>query len=309
MKITNNTGISLPLAVWLAMDNYDYSTDESLISVTSLMKPIRQIVLGRRYKESDKEVDVNDLIASSMGTALHDSVENAWKDKSKVVKLLADMGYLNGSDIYDKITFEKRTEKELDGYKVSGKFDLVFDGIVADVKSTSVWTHIYGSKDDDYIAQMSIYKWLNPELITNTHGYIEFIFTDWSATKAMQDKSYPQQRVLSKKLKLWSLDDTEKWVKAKIKEVATNELIEDDKLPECTDEELWSSPDVWKYYKGASRARATKNFDNEQEANERQAKEGVGSIVHVKGEVKRCKYCSYTNLCNQYTKLQLQGLV
>jgi len=308
MKITNSTGISLPLAVWLAHDNYDYSTDEDVISATSLMKPIRQIVLGRRYKDAEKEMDVNDLVASSMGTALHDSVENAWKDKDKAVKILENMGYMNSEDIYDKITFEKRTIKQCGKFKVSGKFDLVFEGIVADIKSTSTWTVVFGSKDDDYKIQMSIYKWLNPELITNSHGYIEFIFTDWSAVKALQDKSYPQNRVMSKKIELMSLSDTEKWLEDKVKEITANESIEDDKLPECTDEELWASPDKWKYYKGASRARATKNYDNELEANQRQAKDG-GAVVHFKGEVKRCKYCSYTNFCNQYVKLQLKGLV
>ena len=309
-KITNNTGMSLPIAVWCAVDGYDHSNEENLISATSIMKPIRQIVLGRRYKDSEKEVDVDDLISSSMGTALHDSVESAWKNKDKVVEVLNNMGYTNSEDIYDKITFEKRTVKEMLGYKISGKFDLVFDGIVADIKSTSTWTYIFGSKDDDYRLQMSIYKWLNPLLITNDYGYIEFIFTDWSGVKAKQDKTYPQSRVVSKKIKLMTIEDTERWLEGKLNEITTNELLTDDKLPECTDEELWSSPDVWKYYKGASRARSTKNFDNEADAIRFQMSNGdVGEVVHFKGEVKRCKYCSYANFCNQYTKLQLKGLI
>ena len=308
-KITNVTGISLPLAVWLARDDYDYGKESNLISATTLMSPIKQIVLGRRYKDSDKEFDVSDLIASTMGTALHDSVENAWKSKEKAVEILTNMKYMNAEEIYDKITFEKRTVKEVDGYKISGKFDLVFDGIVADIKSTTVWTWIYGSKDDDYKLQMSIYRWLNPTLITNDFGYVEFIFTDWSAVKAKQDKSYPQSRIASKKIKLMSIADTEAWIVQQLDKVTKSELLSDDDLPDCTDAELWMSPSVWKYYKGASRARATKNFDNESDANDRLAKEGVGTVVHVKGEVKRCKYCKYTQFCNQYLQLQLKGLV
>lgn len=308
-KITNRIGMSLPIAVWCAVDGYDYSEDESVISATSIMKPIRQIILGRRYKDSVKEVDVEDLISTSMGTALHDSVENAWKNKNKVVEALTNMGYMNTEDIYDGITFEKRTIKKIDGYKISGKFDLVFQGIVADIKSTSTWTYIFGSKDDDYRLQMSIYRWLNPELIINDYGYIEFIFTDWSAVKAKQDSQYPQARVMTKKIKLMSIKDTEEWLKDKIKLISINESVEDDKLPECTPEELWQTETKWKYYKGASRARATKVFDNEIDAYNMQRKNGVGDVVEVKGEVKRCKYCSYTNLCNQYSRLQIQGLV
>lgn len=308
-KITNRIGMSLPIAVWCAVDGYDYSEDESVISATSIMKPIRQIILGRRYKDSVKEVDVEDLISTSMGTALHDSVENAWKNKDKVIEALTNMGYMNTEDIYDGITFEKRTIKDIDGYKISGKFDLVFQGIVADIKSTSTWTYIFGSKDDDYRLQMSIYRWLNPELIINDYGYIEFIFTDWSAVKAKQDSKYPQARVMTKKIRLLSIKDTEAWLKDKIKLISINESVEDDKLPECTPEELWQTETKWKYYKGASRARATKVFDNEIDAYNMQRKNGAGDIVEVKGEVKRCKYCSYTNLCNQYSKLQIQGLV
>ena len=308
-KITNKIGMSLPLAVWCAVDDYDYAKDESIISATSIMKPIKQIVLGRRYKDSNKEFDVDDMVSSSMGTALHDAVEKAWKNKDKVVSVLDSMGYMNSEDIYDKITFEKRTVKELDGYKISGKFDMVFDGIVADIKSTSTWTYIFGSKDEDYRIQMSIYRWLNPELITNDSAYVEFIFTDWSAVKARQDSQYPQARVLSKKIELMSISDTETWLKAKIKQIASNESIEDSKLPECTSEELWQSADKWKYYAGASRNRATKVFDNESDAIKMQMEKGKGDVVHFAGEVKRCKYCSYTEFCNQYVQLKLKGLV
>lgn len=309
-KITNVDGVSLPIAVWLAYDNYDYATDDSIISATSLMKPIKQIVFGRRYKDADKEIDVSDLLASSMGTALHDSVENAWKDKSKVVKILDEMGYINGSDIFDNVTFEKRSVLPVGKYKVSGKFDMVFQGIVADIKSTSVWTWIYGSKDDDYKIQMSIYRWLNPDLIKSDDAYVEFIFTDWSGVKAKQDSQYPQSRVASKKIKLMSVSETDHWIKQRLDLVELNEMNADDDLPDCTDEELWRSADTWKYYAGASRARATKNFDNSAEAIAFQAsKGGKGDIVLVKGEIKRCSYCSFQEYCKQYAGFKVKGLV
>jgi hypothetical protein len=308
-KITNNNGLSLPIAVWLAYDGYDYSNDDSVISTTSLMKPIKQVVFGRRYKDADKEFDVSDFISSSMGTALHDSVELAWKNKDKTVDILNNMGYLNAEDIYDKVTFEKRTVKQVGKYKISGKFDMVFDGIVADIKSTSTWTYIYGSKDDDYKIQMSIYRWLNPELITNDFGYIEFIFTDWSAVKAKQDSSYPQGRTATKKIALMSIAETQKFVEDKLSEIQINELIEDDKLPDCTDEELWASADVWKVYKGASRARSMKNFALEADAYEFAATKAGSVVVLNKGEVKRCNYCSYQEFCSQYTRLKVKGLV
>lgn len=308
VKYTNNTGISLPMAVWLLSDDYDYSDDPNLISVTTLLKPTRQIVLGRVYKDNLKEIEASNLIATSMGSALHDSIEKAWSKRDIVVKILTSLGYKNPETIPDAITFEKRSEKEIDGYKVSGKFDMAFMGIVCDVKSTSVWSYIYASKDDDYIKQMSIYRWLNPDLITNDHGYIEFIFTDWSPKQAKIDKSYPQSRLATKKLKLMSLDETEAWVKSKLAEVKKYESMDIDKLLKCSNEELWCDKDKWKYYKsGDATKRATKVCDTEDEAVALMRKNGTGKVVEFRGTAKRCGYCNYTNVCTQYTELQLAG--
>ncbi|MGB1226443.1 MAG: hypothetical protein ACPG9K_01015 [Poseidonibacter sp.] len=308
-RLTNKEGISIPLAVWLAHDDYDYDGRDNVISTTTLLKPIRQIVLGRKYKDAMREIDVSDLIASSMGTALHDSVEAAWMKKDKVIKTLESLGYSKPELIFDKLTLEKRSEKEFGKYIVSGKFDIAFDGTVCDIKSTSVWSYIYGSKEKDYILQMSIYRLLNPSLITHDFGYIEYIFTDWSAVKAKQDSSYPQSRVLSKKLKLLSLDETEKYISEKLALVAKYEAMGVEDLLVCPDDELWREADVWKYYKNPkSMSRATKNFDNELDANARLSKDkNVGIVVHHKGGVKRCQYCNYTNLCSQYYEMQIKG--
>lgn len=53
--ITNNTGVSLAMAVWLVNDDYDYQKAKpNYISVTTLLKPLRQIVLPRRVEEKDR---------------------------------------------------------------------------------------------------------------------------------------------------------------------------------------------------------------------------------------------------------------
>lgn len=309
-NITNNSGISLPLAVWLAMDDYDHSADESVISATTLLKPIRQICLGRKFRDNIKAQDVENLVAVSMGTALHDSVENAWKKKDKVVDILTNLGYSNCDTIYENITFEKRSIQEVGKYKISGKFDIVFAGIPADIKSTSTWTYIYGSNDGDYIKQLSIYKWLNQELITSDVGYIEYIFTDWSKSEARRNSQYPQSRVANKKLTLLSIEDTEQYVIHKLDAIAKYEVLKEEDIPYCTEEELWKEQTKWKYYKNpANTKRATKVHASEAEANAQLAKEGKGSIVEFPGKAKRCTYCNYTEVCSQYKELKYKGLV
>ena len=77
MKITNKFNVPLPLAVWLATDNYEYTDDPKIISATSLLKPLKSIILGMRAT-TKAEVDVSDLVASRLGTSIHTAVEAAW---------------------------------------------------------------------------------------------------------------------------------------------------------------------------------------------------------------------------------------
>lgn len=309
-KYTNDTGMSLPIAVWALMDNYNYDSRENVISVTSLMKPIRQIVLGKKNKDCEQIIESSNMIPSSMGTALHDSVEKAWNNKEKTVEILDSLGYLDSESMYDEVILERRSEKEVNGYIISGQFDIAFDGAVCDIKSTSVWSYIYGSKDDDYILQMSIYRWLNQDIITKDIGFIEYLFTDWSGVKAKQDKQYPQSRYVSKSLKLLSLEDTETYIINKLKKIDKYMVLDENDLIYCSDEDLWKEEDKWKVYNPNKSGklnmnRASKVFENESDANNF-VKLG-GKVVKFGGGAKRCNYCNYTQICEQYVQLQLKG--
>ena len=64
-RYTNQFNISLPLAVFLATDDYDY--EPNVISVTSLLKPVRQLVLSKRVKPDEALVDISGLVSARMG--------------------------------------------------------------------------------------------------------------------------------------------------------------------------------------------------------------------------------------------------
>jgi beta-glucosidase-like glycosyl hydrolase len=160
---------------------------------------------------------------------------------------------------------------------------------------------------------MSIYKWLNQDIITDDYGYIEYVFTDWSAMKAIQDSQYPQKRIISHKIKLLSISETEDWIINKLAQVSLYESLDNSKLIRCSDEELWRTSDKYKYYKKnkagiVNYSRATKVFSNEFEANHKRDTEG-GAVILIKGEIKRCKYCNFTNICEQYLEYKKEGLV
>ena len=318
---TNKTNISPALAVFLLHDDYDVDERPNAISATTLLKPVRQMVLVQQNLDLAKEVDISDLVASSMGTAIHDRCEIAWNCKEtreKAFKLwglnkeTSDKIKINPTELQEgdiPIYVEQRTSKEIDGFFVTGKFDLVLDGTLNDFKSTSVWTHIYDSNAENYTLQGSIYKWLNPDKIKSDYININYIFTDWSSAKARQDSQYPQSRTLTKKYPLKSIEEIEFWIKDKLSLLKANLNTPQEQLPYCTKEELWETDTQYKYYKNpSSLSRATKVFNTMEEALARQASEGgKGVIQEFKGEVKACRYCPAVNICTQAQELILEG--
>lgn len=317
MKITNNYGISLPLAVWLLTDDYDYNDNPNYISATSLLKSTKQIVLSKRVASSDMEMDISDKIAAKFGHATHDSIENAWKQNperlKKILKLLNLPEHIcerivhNPGDNYlaehpDALPVytEKRVNKDIAGYTIGGKYDMVIDGHLFDYKTTSVYSFIKGNKDGDYALQGSIYKWLNPEIITDDFVYINFIFTDWQ--KAMtRTEGYPPIKIMEHPVTLLSMAETEAFLIGKITELKSMWTKKEEDLPPCTDKELWRSEPQHKYYSDPTKTdgRSTRNFDNLAEANAFFAEKGKGIVKTIPGEVKACGYCPAYPVCKQ----------
>ena len=321
-KYTNKDNVSLPLAVWLMHDEYDYDKRDNVISATALLKPLRALILIEQYKDSDKTVDIMSLVSARMGSAIHAIAEKAWTNRHNISKALEALQVANldskivinpSTDLVKEdeipIYVEQRHEKEVDDYIISGKYDLIVDGTVSDYKSTSVWSYIFDSNALKYTQQASIYKWLVPKRITDNNVHIQYIFTDWSASQAMRDSSYPQTRVLTKEYPIWPVEQTQHFVSEKIKLLKQYKDSPQEDLPECTKEELWESETKYKYYKNpAKMARATKNFDTLDEANVRLANDGgVGTVVTVPGEVKACRYCEVSDICKQAQNLIQQG--
>ena len=318
-KYANTHAVPLSLAVFLATDNYDHDT--ATISATALIKPIRQIVLSARVPEGDGIVDLIQMMPSRMGSAIHDAIERSWKENHATA--LSTLGY--PAKVIEKIRInpepteltdgiipiylEQREKKQVGKFLVSGKFDFIGDGRVEDFKSTSTYTAMRGTNDEKYILQGSIYRWLNPKKITKDEMAIQFIFTDWSKAKAMADPKYPQQRIQQKILPLKSFLETDAFVKRKLAQIEQLWDVPEEALPLCSDEDLWRSEPVYKYYKNPTNTkRSTKNFDNLQEAYIRRAEDGnVGKVVEVPGQVTACKYCNAFSLCSQKDALIASG--
>jgi hypothetical protein len=216
-----------------------------------------------------------------------------------------------GTNLEGKIPvyLEIRSEKKVGKWIISGKFDFVGDGRVEDVKTTSVWSAIMGSKDDDYILQGSLYRWLRPDIITQDTMAIQWIFTDWSGAQARQDPKYPQCRHQERLFILKPIAEVEQFVRRKLALIEQYWDSPEEDIPFCTDEDLWRSEPKFKYYKDPNKTlRSTKNFDDMHSARMRFIEDGaVGMIKEVPGQVKACKYCPGFVLCSQKDQLIQAG--
>lgn len=317
--LQNSTNLPLPLAVWLATDEYKYAQYANEISTTTLLRSPRYIIGSRRamYPEQFPEhlrpeptleaehPDIQERIASRMGTAMHSSLEYAWLNNYK--NALKALGYpqttidrivVNPETVEPEqipVYLEQRAYKELEGFTVSGQFDIILDGELHDLKTTSTYSWTSGCNDEKYIMQGSIYRWLNPELITKDTITINFVFTDWRKLDATTNPDYPPAKCYYKQYKLWSLADTEAWLKNKLKTLNKywNSPIE--QIPCCTEKDLFSKPSVFKYYKAGYEEgkRATKNFPSMNEALAYRAKQGYqGDVIEVKQDPFMCPFCN-----------------
>lgn len=340
MRITNELDISLLLAVWLIDDNYDYNAGSSMlteaqrvmpyISVTTLMRPLKQIILAQRIQPEEVVEDVSDYVARGLGNSIHDGIEKAWINnyarnlkKLGVPEQVIDRVKVNPTDeerLADPdmipIYLEQRGFREYGGFLIGGKFDAVAEGHVEDNKSTSAYSWVFGTRDEENQLQGSLYRWIDAarpvRWITEDFMRVNYIFTDWQKAQARQNPKYPQKRVEYKDIPLLSEADTELYVKAKLHQIRLNKDKPESQLPECTDEELWRSAPTFKYYSDPAKAkepnaRSTKNFDSLAEANAHLAEKGKGIVITVHGEVKRCPYCPAYDICEQRQRYFPEG--
>lgn len=319
MKITNEHDVSLALAVWLLYDEYDYVDNPKYLSATTLLKPLKQIVMKHRVDFSNESIDVMDFAQASMGTGLHDSIEKAWKLGHKPA--LKKLGYpdrvVNAVVInptkedFDKnpdlipVYIERRGTKNLRGWLIGGKFDIVTEGLLQDFKSTSTYSWVAGSRDDEHKMQGSIYRWIHDDVITEDVIRINYIFTDFVKYMAANNPKYPARRIMHKDIPLLSYERTEAWLNEKLQLIEKYWDAPESEIPECTDEELWRTEPQFKYFSDPAKvdvpgARSTKNFDDMISARKFMAeKGGKGAIKVVEGQVKRCEYCAVAPICKQ----------
>lgn len=282
-KITNLHDLPTPLVE--ALINDDYSRGDADISVTGLLAPPRIGALEAKYADQLTE-DASDRIWLLLGKSVHAMIER--------------------SSSYG--ISELRLFTESNGWKVSGAFDHlslreeVGKNKLNDWKVTSVWTLVYGAdRLIEWEQQLNLYV-----LLLHEAGYtvdeieIIAILRDWQKSKS-QDEEYPSQAVRTIPLTMWDLDETRAFLDRR---VLLHQAARK-KLPQCSDEDRWAKPNKWAVYgltkAGTRRARATRVFDNEHNANEMAAASDSEVEYRAGGQWTRCEsYCPVSTYCSQY---------
>ncbi len=319
----SNVGdVPLALAVFLASDYYDFDNTPNTISTTTLLKPLRQVILPSRIPPGDGLPNLADMMNNRMGSAIHDGIEKAWVTNHGPA--MAALGYpqrvidrIRINPKADELTedtipiyLEQRLKRPMGKWIITGKFDFVGEGRVQDFKSTSVWTYKNQVNSDKYTQQGSVYRWLDPLLIHQDEMDIHYIFTDWKGGMQKSDPAYPPRRFHRQTFPLMSLGDTEHFIRTKVNLIDQHWDTPEELLPLCDDEELWRSEPRYKYYKSGdiTKARSTKNFDTRQEAVVFMTLNGnAGAIKEVPGQVMACKYCPAFAICSQKDDLIASG--
>lgn len=325
MRLSNIHGINLAAAIWLAHDSYDHQEDPRHISVTSLIKPLRQLILAQRVPVEERTTDLVELFDSRVGQALHSGVELAWKDHyhTSMQKLGLPAHIIDSVRINPEkeepdtipVYLEVRTFRLVvvngEEFLISGQVDLIIDGALTDVKKTKVYKYQNPGSSGPWVLQGSIYRWLNPEKVHNAELVIQYALLDWARGNLGRYPDYPAHPLPTRTFRLMGLQETEQWITNRLALLQKLRNAPEDQLPECTDEELWRGPDQYKYYANpetaAKNGRATKNFDDLASANNFLAEKGKGVVITKPGLVRACNYCPAAPLCSQRQRLFAAG--
>ena len=308
VAITNNKGF--PLALVKAVENDSYSKGRADRSVTGLLAPPRQAALKDIHEDVLTE-DVSERTFALYGQLVHLLLERS------------------GEQDRNALT-EERMFTEMMGWTISGQTDTITltedeAWVVSDYKFVTSYRFKRNYSGElvmpaEYEQQLNMYAHLLRENGFKVDGLkIVAIYRDWSKLEAKRDRNYPQLGAETHDVKLWSEEDAKAFMEERVRlhqdamtgnihGSITLDILGQEDLPECTDEERWARPDKYALKTNATSVRARKLFDSEVDAvtwaYENKMKKGW-VVEHRPGVNIRCEnYCLVSEYCEQFSALQ-----
>jgi hypothetical protein len=256
-----------------------YGLPETLVKAIGEPRPLRarsfsaSEIAGppyiRRLKDQHYDEitqDVSDMIWMLFGTAFHMVMEKAAPADGEA---------------------EASMSMPFGDYTITGTADLYHNGVVRDYKTTSVYSSMFGVKEE-WITQLNVYR-----MLFEYHGKkvdkleIHAILRDWQVNKAKFESDYPKVPyiiinvpIIDIEARVWS------WI-----------LRYDERVP-CSQEEKWARPTTYAVMK-EGRKTAIRVLDTLQEAREISSRTPGSHVVERPGVNGRCEgYCTVKEFCN-----------
>lgn len=303
VEFTNNHGVPFETSIFAAYHSTLYSGGAPRVgklSTTTLIGPLRKAIYGMLQPESTEPQDVNFLLASAKGTAMHQGMTNALTAYGS--------GYV----------CEQRIETEVDGWKISGEFDILTpDKQIKDLKFVSNY-NLKKLQEDmlilqpgmsleemyeqtptyfKYQAQLSVYYYLLNDPEVKPYASILFMLnngSDMGKFKVDQEVTFP----------LWPREATQEFIEGRV--AVIKQHLADGTLPLCSDAERGYSPAEYKLQRVSptngqlTTVRGSK-FDNYTKFREFVVAKGKLGDVEQITEAKHtlCNYCNYSSICTQ----------
>lgn len=303
VEFTNNHGVPFETALFAGFHSTLYSGGAPRVgklSTTTLIGPLRKAIYGMLQPESTEPQDVNFLLASAKGTAMHQGMTNALTAYGS--------GYV----------CEQRIETEVDGWKISGEFDILTpDKQIKDLKFVSNY-NLKKLQEDmlilqpgmsleemyeqtptyfKYQAQLSVYYYLLNDPEVKPYASILFMLnngSDMGKFKVDQEVTFP----------LWPREATQEFIENRV--AIIKQHLADGTLPLCSDSERGFSPAEYKLQRVSptngqlTTVRGSK-FDNYTKFREFVVAKGKLGDVEQITEAKHtlCNYCNYSSICTQ----------
>lgn len=325
MKFVTNK-FNLPFEAVVELIHINSNHDSSLdLSASGMTRTVKQIIFEYRYPELALARDVMDTLtlAGAQGNARHMWAEDAWQNPATVKAAMNLCGVNDSAVERIRINPEKVetgtipvfiehsfTPKVVNGMTVGGTADLIFNGMIEDYKTVSPWTRKYSSTIQGYVMQMSVYRWLNPDLVTSAQGKLNFRYPKWDERDTKMN-GYPKFPVESIIYDLYPVEVVQDFVEKQTKLILESIDKPDDALPPCPSQRLEQNK-VWKifteydqYAQGKASRRTVYSLD---EALIAMKSIKTGVLLEITGKPSLCKFCAFTTVCSQHALINKESV-
>lgn len=270
-------------------DEVRHAAGRSDYSATSLVLPPRILQLKKRYGHQIID-DAMDRWHLFVGSALHEYVERKLKRlpekyivEAKMTEFLGDRKVVAIPDAYD-------LEKD----------------IIYDHKSATSWAWNSDHKEE-YEQQLNINAWfMRQSGYQPERGYLNMWTKDWSAGMAKYKgaEDYPPNPMWLQEVPIWSEQEQEDFINARLDLHKDYEDVADEELPFCTKEEMWAKDSTYAVKApGVYKAKRVLKTKKEAEAWLRNCPAAKSNwyVEERPGERVRCsQYCNVKKYCSQY---------